>query len=366
MAFALLTTSASTVFQIQAFVIHKHKHKHKHRHSSRFERYNSDQSLEPGCCHTLLRFGSLSSALKLHTHPSREITSQSPTAATELWLDLRGTKLSPTEAKDRLERDLGFTDIVDRIFIDATLPSSTGSSVSETSSIIVQQSYDQTNGRPTLVGLDGIVVTLPASGILVDPMPALDAILDTTTTTLYTKNTNNEMTTLTKWIVLESDPGEPLPRQEGIASLVPLLAGAAAAGGGGGGGGDALFMGEDAPTTITTTSRRGCGVAWACQTKSDLLHAGMVVQSLERVESTRGGILLSSPLSSLTAAQSGDEKSRMQLHCALLLPFDLVVWQTALKFFRESTEDEEGVGVEYDIVDDDLGGMLTVSQDYNP
>ena len=232
--------------------------------------------------------------------------------------------------------------------------------------MIVQQSYDQTNGRPILVGLDGIIVRLPASGILIDPMPALNAILDTTTTTtMYNNNTPNATTLLTKWIVLESDPGEPLPRQEGIASLVPLLAGAAAAGGGGGGG-DALFMGEDAPTTITTTSRRGCGVAWACQTKSDLLHAGMVVQSLERVESTRGGILLSSPLSSLTAAQSGDEKSRMQLHCALLLPFDLVVWQTALKFFRESTEDEEGVGVEYDIVDDDLGGMLTVSQDYNP
>ncbi|KAI2497653.1 hypothetical protein MHU86_16840 [Fragilaria crotonensis] len=285
-----------------------------------------------------------------------------PTAATELWLDLRGTKLSPTEAKDRLERDLGCTDFVDRIFIDATLSYTTDISKTGTTSMIVQQSYDQTNGRPILVGLDGIIVRLPASGILVDPMPALNAILDTTTTTtMYNNNTNNATTLLTKWIVLESEPGEPLPRQEGIASLVPLLAGAAATVGGGG---DALLMGEDA-TTSTSTTRRGCGVAWSCQTRSDLLHAGMVVQSLERVESTRGGILLSSPLSFLTAAGSDDGKdSSTQLQCALLLPFDQVLWQTALKFFRESTDPEEGVADdEYDYFDDDIEDMLSVSRD---
>jgi hypothetical protein len=74
--------------------------------------------------------------------------------------------------------------------------------------------------------LDGIVVTLAASGVLINLLPVLNTILvNTTTATTATATCNYNIndatiTTLKKWIVLESDPGEPLPHQEGIARLI--------------------------------------------------------------------------------------------------------------------------------------------------
>ena len=340
----LLTASRTTLWQVKGFVI-----------PNRDEHYRMP-------LHSPLQLGS--------STPKLRALQAFAAPTTELWLDLRGTKLSPTEAKDRLERDLGFCNFVDRIIIDdaAASVSFSTASISSTSTStfahppigIIHQQHDNMNDRPILVGLDGLIVTLPASGILIDPMPALDAILNSNN-----KKENNDdptsTTTSRHWVVLLSEPGEPRLRQEGISSLVPLLAGVAATVGGGGR--DASNKRGDAATS-TNSRGGGAGVAWTCQTKSDILHAGMVVQSLERVESTQGGILLSSPLSSLAAAGDDDtSRSSTLLQCALLLPFDQVLWQTALKFFRESTDDEEGVGNEYDFFDNDNGDMLSISRD---
>ena len=222
-------------------------------------------------------------------------SSSSMTETVELWLDLRGTKLTSGQAMDRLEQDLGRTEkFVDRILVDNNEQQHLNNN--DRTIVVVDNTNDRLQGP-----LEGICVKMPASGILLDPMPAMDAVSSG------------------EWVLIQSElAGDTQKRHEGITSLLQLLAGSSALGGG-------------ADSVLGS-------VAWSCGTKADILHAGMTVQSLQRVDSTLGGILLSS--------SSVDSSAAPPLQCALMLPFDEILWQTALKFFREQETEEEAANIE--------------------
>lgn len=208
-------------------------------------------------------------------------------ASAELWLDLRRTSLTPTTALARLEDDLEQVGIVDRILV------SKQEDKGDDARVVVVGSY----AGCTAQGLDGIVVDMPESGILNDPFPAMNTV-----------STGG-------WVLVEFEAGDPRKRQEGVSSLIQLLAAGASS---------ELSLGEKAEES----SGESGGLAWICETKADILHAGTAMRSLETVESSSGGILLS-------AASSSSDSS---LKCALMLPFDEIVWQTALLMFRAQEE----------------------------
>jgi hypothetical protein len=204
----------------------------------------------------------------------------SPVTA-ELWLDLRGTSLTPATALSRLEGDLEQEGFVDRILVDEDSAEDEDERL-----IIVGQ-----NGE--IQGMKGLLVHMPESGILSDPIPAMT------------------MASSGGWVVVENEAGEPSKRQEGVASLLQVMAGGTCV----------LSMGDDDDEGCS-----GGGVAWICETKADILHAGTAIRSLENVESTLGGILLSS------------SSSDSALQCALMLPFDEVLWEAATLMFLEQPE----------------------------
>ena len=242
-------------------------------------------------------------------------------ATTELWLDLRGTKLTPSEASERLEQDLMCRHFVDRIVVDMTPTNPTIKGAAATASMTSTLRDDNKNNiivvqnDKFLQGLEqgGLVLTIPAeSGIVLDPMPAVDAVLRG------------------EWVLLiqsELSGGESQKRRDGISSLVQLLSGCAV---------PSLNASKFASHATGSIIGGSGGIAWCCTTKADILHAGMVVQSLEYVESTKGGILLTASAEDLTML--GTDRTN-PLQRALMLPFDQVLWQTALKFFRESIDD---------------------------
>jgi hypothetical protein len=247
-------------------------------------------------------------------------------ATTELWLDLRGTKLTPSEASERLEQDLMCRGFVDRFLVDTT-PTNPATATPSTTTNTLRHDNDNNiifvQNDKFIQGLEhgGLVLTIPAlSGIVLDPMPAVDAVQRG------------------EWVLLiepELSGGESQKRRDGISSLVQLLSGCVI---------PSMNNGNFATQATGSISGSG-GIAWCCTTKADILHAGMVVQSLEYVESTRGGILLTSSAQD-SKTSSSDRTTPLQR--ALMLPFDQVLWQTALKFFRESTDNYDTTTEEAD------------------
>lgn len=212
---------------------------------------------------------------------------------------------------------------VDRIVVDLT-PTNPAMTAAATASITNTLRYDKSNNKNQIIvvqndkivqGLEqgAVVLTIPVvSGIVLDPMPAVDAVLKG------------------EWVLLfqsELSGGESQKRHDGISSLVQLLAGCAV---------PAVNTNPLAAHATDSIVNGSGGIAWCCTTKADILHAGMVVQSLEYVESTRGGILLTASAEHPTTI-GADRTTPLQR--ALMLPFDQVLWQTALKFFRESADD---------------------------
>lgn len=221
-------------------------------------------------------------------HPSRSnrpSLSLHAASTTELWLDLRKTRLTPTFAVERLEQDLEQVGIVDRIIVGQD-------------DILSRDGGGQGQHQEQV---DSLQVDLPANGFLPDPLSAIDTV------------------SRGGWVLIDSDARQDdLERQEGVQSLLQLLLLA--------GGSSSSLSGDD----DDDDGSDGGGVAWTCWTKSDILHAGTAIASLESVESTSSGILLSS---------SDSATSSSAVQCALMLPFDEVVWKTATLLFRPEEEE---------------------------
>jgi hypothetical protein len=219
---------------------------------------------------------------------------------TELWLDLRGTRLFPSTALQRLEEDLGLSDIVDRIVLwddgnDNNKDSNFGSFV------FVDASGDLSSRPPGKV--TGRLLSLAENGFT-DPLAAME--------------TNAKG----GWVLVDSKHiSDNDVRMSGVNSLVELLVAGSAGGSAG-----VLVLGEPKKDSPLEAFENG-GIAWTCATKADVFHAAATLQALQSSSTTTSsGILVASAASEVSDV--------LRLQSAVVLPFDELLWATAAIVFR--------------------------------
>lgn len=213
-------------------------------------------------------------------------TSSYLNAESELWLDLRGTKLKPSSAQARIEKDLNLKGIVDRFVLDESEKGE-----DDLDNIIVATSDNKLRGS----SLDGIIVRMPESGLLEDPLISINAV------------------SCGEWVLVQFETEEESIQYEGISSLLNLLVG-----------GSILTVDG---SFGTAKSDVGGGIAWPCMSKASILQAASAIQSLESVEMTDGGILV--------ASNTEENNDDSPIQSAIILPFDQRLWKTAFNIIRE-------------------------------
>ena len=221
---------------------------------------------------------------------------------TELWLDLRGTRLFPSTALQRLEQELGRPAIVDRVVLWDD--GNANNHDKDTDKFVFVSANGILSSQPP--GLSGQRLSLAECG-LTDPMAAME--------------TNSKG----GWILVDSKHiSDNDARISGINTLVELLVAGSAGGSAG-----VVLLGEPKkePSSILETG----GIAWTCPTKADVFHAATTLQSLQSSSTTTAsGILVPS-----TSLETNDN---LRLHSAVVLPFDELLWATAVAVFRGDEE----------------------------
>lgn len=223
----------------------------------------------------------------------------------EIWLDLRGTAITPRMALSKLQED-------------AVLPVSMVIVSTQVAARAVQQWEP---GDPDIILVDesdsslcnakdpciryGMVVTVEGDSF-VDPMPALQ--------------------TATKggWVLVDPEGGSDkmTERHEAIANLVAFICGGMSL--------DSFSLGEcessanDANDSPPFDTEIG-GIAIACETNADLIQAANSLQTVDlgTLTTTESGILIKSD------PAEGSLSQTKSLHCALAIPFDLPLWKQA-------------------------------------
>jgi hypothetical protein len=221
---------------------------------------------------------------------------------TELWLDLRGTRIFPSTAIQRLEEDLGLSDIVDRIVLwddgnDNNKDTNFGNFV------FVDANNGDLSSRPS-GKVTGRLMSLAAHGYT-DPMVAIE--------------TNAKG----GWVLLDSkDVSDNDVRMSGLESLVGLLVACSASGSAG-----VVVLGEPKKDSTMESSFENGGIALTCATKADVFHAAATLQALQSSSTTTSsGILV--------ANSSSEVSDTLRLQSAAVLPFDDLLWATAAIVFR--------------------------------
>lgn len=217
---------------------------------------------------------------------------------TELWLDLRGTRLFPSTALQRIEQELGRPAIVDRVVLWDD--GNANNQDSDTNNFVFVGADGNLSSKPP--GFSGQRLSLAECG-LTDPVAAME--------------TNSKG----GWILVDSKHiSDNDVRISGINTLVELLVAGSAGGSAG-----VLLLGEPKkePSSISETG----GIAWTCPTKADVFHAATILQSLQSSSTTTAsGILV--------PRSSSETNDNLRLHSAVVLPFDELLWATALAVFR--------------------------------
>lgn len=221
----------------------------------------------------------------------------------ELWLDLRGTAITPRMALSKLEEDsiIPFSKVI--VSIQDAERSAQESNDFE---ILVVDENDSSlcDAKDPSIRY-GTVVTIDGDSF-VDPMPAL------------------ETTTRGGWVlVMDAERGsdKTTERHEAISSLVDFISGGMSL--------DSFSLGEDDSSGDDEqgspfNNEKG-GIAITCKTKADLVQAANTVHSVSSgtLTTTESGILIKS--NPVEGATSGSKP----LQSALVLPFDLTLWKQA-------------------------------------
>jgi hypothetical protein len=230
----------------------------------------------------------------------------------ELWLDLRGTAITPRTALSRLHSPFPIAVVI----------------VSELEASRALQFWKQ--GDPDIMFVEGVsgllcdakdasirygtVITVAGSSFI-DPTPALDT------------------TAKGGWVLVDTkDNSDNIQeRHEAISSLVDFLIGGASLGSG------FLTLGPEQVTPQGGADRFECnnengGIAIACQTKADVVQAANALKFIDigSLVTTESGILLRT---GPTAPTDSVSSCNLSLESALVLPFDMPLWETAILVF---------------------------------
>jgi hypothetical protein len=258
--------------------------------------------------------------------------------ATELWLDLRGTAIYPSAAISYLMEQL-----IDDEY-DPSLPEGASNPIDRV--LLSNQMFQRLLNTPDnpLVGTeimylpddgDGLVVSshegmssfpcgkiyeMPKDSgmVLADPMSAIETISQGNWAVLVDEESG-----------IDSD--SEVNRVDSIASFLSLAVAAT--------GGPILLDGNSGlllkSSEYEETTEIG-GVAVRCSNKAMVIQLASVVQEIQAgssMASTESGILIQST--------SDSDSSSPSLQTALLLPFDVVMWKTALLIYGEIPQEED-------------------------
>lgn len=252
--------------------------------------------------------------------------------STELWLDLRGTEVHPRTAVDYLMKELEQEGLLflqeDPLIEKVLLSDSSFQKLLNVSDPFVEAAeilYPPENGDGFLAssrsGLSlpfGNIMPIPRDNSVAvgDPMMAMRILGDG------------------KWIVLENeerelDPDKESLRMDAISSFLDIASTAST-----GQWEVSAPRNENVSGLIVQskkavgdTTERG-GVAVHCPTKSFLVQLALVLQCLKSVSTatmTESGIII----------QGGSAVYVPSLPTAVLLPFDLLLWKTAMLVFGQ-------------------------------
>jgi hypothetical protein len=259
---------------------------------------------------------------------------------TELWLDLRGTAIYPSAAISYLMEQLtddeydpyslaeGAPNPIDRVLLsdqmfqrllnapDHPMEGTEIMYLPDDSGGLVVSSHEGMSSFPC-----GKLFEMPRDSdmVLADPMAAIETIAKG------------------NWVVLVDgksgiDSDSEVNRVDSIASFLHLAVAAA--------GGPSLVDGSSGlllkSSEYEDTTELG-GVAVSCSNKAMIIQLASVVQDMKAgssMASTESGILIQ-------GTNSDSPSSSPSLQTALLLPFDVVMWKTALLIYGEIPKDEE-------------------------
>lgn len=235
-----------------------------------------------------------------------------------LWLDLRGTAITPRTALSCLRSPFPIAMVI----------------VSKQDATRALQFWEQ--GDPDIMFVEdatgllydakdssiryGTVITVAGSSFI-DPTPALDT------------------TAKGGWVLVDSEDNsdDVQERHEAISGLVDFIIGGASLGSA------SLMLGSEHVTPQGgadsscsdrfqgNVDEKG-GIAIACQTKADVFQAAKALKSIDAgsLVTTESGILMRTGPTVPTDSSSSFDLS---LESALVLPFDLPLWETAILVF---------------------------------
>jgi hypothetical protein len=278
--------------------------------------------------------------------PNEEISADSLISSkdkkgTELWLDLRGTAIYPSAAISYLLEQLtddGYdlslaegaapTPIVDRVLLsdqmfqrllttpDHPVEGTEIMYLPDDADGLVVSSHEGMSSFPC-----GKIFEMPKDSdmVLADPMSAIETI------------------SKGNWAVLVDeksgiDSNSEVNRVDSIASFLNLAAAAAT-------GGPSLLDGSSGLLLKSLENEDMTeigGVAVSCSNKAMVVQLAYVVQDIQagsNMASTESGILIQ--------GTSDSDSSLPSLQTALLLPFDVAMWKTALLIYGKLPQDEE-------------------------
>lgn len=232
----------------------------------------------------------------------------------ELWLDLRGTAITPRTALSHLDSSFPVTGVI----------------VSKEDASMAVQYWDQ--GGPDIMYADdvtgllcdvkdasvryGTIITVGGSSFI-DPTPSLDA------------------TAKGGWVLVDSEDnsGNIKERHGAISSLVDFLIGGSSLGSGSLSLGSNISLPEDDAEKFEFECKNDKGgIAISCRTRADVVQAANALKSIDigSLVTTESGILLRTSPAVPTESSSS---SNVSLQSALVLPFDTPLWETAIIVF---------------------------------
>lgn len=239
--------------------------------------------------------------------------------ALELWLDLRGTSLTPKTAlelwdlevdqnshqKQQLEGDEIMDSLPKAPFVKCLVSSKGGTSLQNDNEIdqnidvlLVAQSNDDNDMMSIFQQTNqsfGRLLSLKASSsmpILPDPLPAM------------------EVASKGQWVILDTDGWKKIEEEERVSMVLPLM-----------------------ELICSGASKSGGGIGLTCHTKNEVVKAAMFIQSLVgNASGNVGGNARTKTLASgivIPDENDGAASSSAKHHFAIIVPFDMQLIRTA-------------------------------------
>lgn len=245
--------------------------------------------------------------------PSDDETEWSPFL--QLWLDLRGTAITPRMALSKLEEDVPFPVSKVLVSIQGAQRALQFWEPGDPEMLVVDESDDTLCDAKDLSLQYGTTLTIDGDSF-VDPIPALETMSNG------------------GWVLVDSEGGDDKfeERQEAISNLVNFVSGGLSLGS------DSFSLGADVYSPSDDASsynNEKKGIAVACQTKADLLQTTNTLQTIDTgaLTTTESGILLKID----PAEESSSSTGTGSFQSALVLPFDISLWKATVLILSEAS-----------------------------